>query len=343
MKKIAALAALAAVSAAASAQSNVTLFGIVDVGARYVKNGDTHVSSLSSNGINTSRLGVRGVEDLGDGLKAGFWLETGLNPDSGTTSDSSRFWNRRSTVSLSGKFGEVRLGRDFTPSYTGYSDYDPFGDNGVGAAGKFAPKFGTAVDTLTRADNEATYFLPGGLNGVYGQVSVAAGEGAVGKKYAGGRVGYAAGPLDVSASFGQTDVAPIVGGEDKFKQFNAGASYDFGIVKLQGYVTEYKFADQKETVAAIGVQAPLGQGTIKALYTNVNAKGRTPAGVSIDSNDASQIAVGYVYDLSKRTGLYGTYARVNNKGNAAFVVDANPAIVAGKDSQGFEVGIRHRF
>ena len=134
------------------------------------------MKSLSTNGLNTSRLGVRGVEDLGDGLKAGFWLETGLNPDTGTTSDGTRFWNRRSTVSLSGKFGEVRLGRDFTPSYTGNSDYDPFGDNGVAAAGKFAPKFGTAVDTLTRADNEATYFLPSGLNGVYGQVSVAAGS-----------------------------------------------------------------------------------------------------------------------------------------------------------------------
>ena len=70
MKQFAAVALLAAISASASAQSQVTLFGIVDVGARYVKNGDNHVKSLSSNGVNTSRLGFRGVEDLGDALPA---------------------------------------------------------------------------------------------------------------------------------------------------------------------------------------------------------------------------------------------------------------------------------
>src|SRR4051794_28128398 len=116
MKKIATLAVFAAVSASASAQSNVTLFGVLDVNARYVKNDDLKLKSLAGNGLNTSRLGVRGTEDLGDGLKAGFWLETGLNVDTGTQSDSTRFWNRRATVSLLGNFGEVRLGRDFTPT-----------------------------------------------------------------------------------------------------------------------------------------------------------------------------------------------------------------------------------
>src|SRR3954471_24894728 len=93
MKHIAALALLAAASASASAQSSVTLFGIADVGVRNVKNGDNSIKSVSSNGINTSRLGFRGTEDLGGGLKAGFWLESGLNPDTGTQSDSTRFWN----------------------------------------------------------------------------------------------------------------------------------------------------------------------------------------------------------------------------------------------------------
>ena len=177
MKKFATLAVLAAASAGAYAQSSVTLFGIVDEAARYVKNGDLKVKSLASGGINTSRLGVRGVEDLGDGLKAGFWLETGLNADSGTTSDSTRFWNRRSTVSLMGNFGEVRLGRDFTPTYLGYSDYDVFGDNGVAASGKFDAPLGVLRDgstTLgtgqgTRADNQITYLTPGNLGGFYGR------------------------------------------------------------------------------------------------------------------------------------------------------------------------------
>ena len=93
MKHIAAFALLAVAAASASAQSTVTLFGIVDFAARHVKNGDDSLRSLTGNGLNSSRLGFRGVEDLGGGLKAGFWLEHGFNPDSGTQSDAARFWN----------------------------------------------------------------------------------------------------------------------------------------------------------------------------------------------------------------------------------------------------------
>lgn len=342
MKKLAILAALAAVSAAASAQSNVTLFGVIDEAARYVKNGDLKMKSLVSGGINTSRLGVRGTEDLGDGLKAGFWLETGLNADSGTQSDGTRFWNRRSTVSLIGNFGEVRLGRDFTPTYTGYSDYDPFGDNGVAASGKFDSSLGTARDTGTRADNQIAYFTPGNLGGFYGRASVAAGEGTAGKKYVGARAGYAAGPLDVSASYGQTTVAPVLG-DDKFKTADFGASYDFGVVKATGYYTQSKFVNQKIATYSIGAIVPIGLGQLKAAYTHANASGTNAAGVNLDANDANQFAVGYVYNLSKRTAVYTTAAYVKNKGNATFAVASAPTLVAGGKSTGVEAGLRHSF
>ncbi|MEW6707794.1 MAG: porin [Pseudomonadota bacterium] len=346
MKKTAALALLAGVSAFAHAQSNVTLFGVVDVGVRHVKNGDDAVTSLSSNGIQTSRLGFRGVEDLGDGLKAGFWLETGLNPDSGTTSDGGRFWNRRSTVSLLGNFGEVRLGRDTTPSFNGYADYDVFGTNGVAAGDKFVHKLGTNVDTNVRADNLVSYFTPGNIGGFYGQVSAAAGEGSAGKKYYGGRVGFAAGALDVSGSYGQTEVTPLVGGEDKYELGSIGAAYDFKVAKLSGYVSQVKYADQKLVIANIGASVPMGPGALRASFVNVDASGTNAAGASIEDNDARQFAVGYLYDLSKRTTLYSTVSRVNNKNAAAYAVDSNPALPSannGKDSTGFEVGIRHRF
>jgi predicted porin len=357
MKKFATLAVLAAISGGAYAQaSSVTLFGIVDEAARYVKNGDLKMKSLASGGINTSRLGVRGTEDLGGGLSAGFWLETGLNADSGTNSDATRFWNRRTTVSLLGNFGEIRLGRDFTPTYTGYSDYDVFGDNGVAASGKFESSLGVSRDgaTLatptstfgsglgTRADNQIKYFLPSNLGGVYGNVAVAAGEGTAGKKYVGGRVGYAAGPLDVSAAYGQYTVAPLLG-DDKFKTVDAGASYDFGVVKAMGYYTQSKFAAQKIASYSIGAIVPIGVGQLKAAYTHANASGTDAAGVNVDANDANQFAVGYVYNLSKRTAVYTTAAFVKNKGNASFAVASAPTLVAGKKSQGAEVGIRHAF
>jgi len=347
MKKLSIFALLAAASAAASAQSNVTLFGIVDVNVRAVNNGAGTLKSVSNGGLNRSRLGLRGFEDLGGGLQAGFWLETGINPDNGAAQDSSRFWNRRSTVSLiSRTLGEIRLGRDYTPTYNSYTNYDTFGSNGIAAVDKFFPSSlgvvdaGTpAIDTDTHADNLVSYFTPRDLRGFYGQLSVAAGEGVSGKRYYGGRAGYATGPVDVSVAYGQTQVTPAVaGGEDKVQIWNLGGSYDFGVAKVLGIYGQTKYNDQKLDVIEIGTEVPVGPGAFRASYVNANAKG-----LGIDNNDASQIALGYIYDLSKRTALYGTAARVKNKGNATFALATPPAILAGHDSKGAEFGIRHAF
>src|SRR5450830_547499 len=107
-------AVLCAFSGAAMAQSSVTLFGTMDLGVRHVDNGDSSVTSVSSHGASTSKIGFRGEEDLGGGWGAGFWLEAQVDPDTGLTGGSNgtglAFFNRRSTVSLSGPWGEVRLG-----------------------------------------------------------------------------------------------------------------------------------------------------------------------------------------------------------------------------------------
>ena len=344
MKKATTFALLAVASAAASAQSSVTLFGVLDANARYVKNGDVSLKSLSNAGLNTSRLGFRGTEDLGGGLTASFWLETGINPDTGTTSDAARFWNRRATVSLaSTSLGELRLGRDFTPTYTGYSNYDTFGSSGVAAVDKFFPsRLGGAtnptIDTGTRADNLVSWFTPKNLGGFYGHLAVAAGEGTSGKKYVGGRAGYAAGPLDVSAAYGQTEVTPGPSGDDSFEAVNFGASYDFGVAKVLGLYGQSKYANLKVNVAEIGTHVPLGVGLLRASYVNVRADG-----AGIDGNDANQIAIGYVHNLSKRTALYTTYARVSNKGGANYAVASTPAMTAGQKSTGYELGLRHSF
>lgn len=113
-KSLIALAVLAA-SGAAMAQSSVTLFGIVDTGVSYVDNasGSDAKYGVHSSGNATSRLGLRGTEDLGGGLKAGFWLEGEIFGDNGNASGFD--FKRESTVRLSGNFGEVRLGRETTP------------------------------------------------------------------------------------------------------------------------------------------------------------------------------------------------------------------------------------
>jgi len=341
VKRIATLAGLTAVCATASAQSSVTLYGVVDLGVRYVKNGDASVTSLASNGNNTSRLGVRGIEDLGDGLKAGFQLETGLSPDTGTQQDPARFWNRRSTVSLLGRLGELRLGRDYTVTYLGYEDYDVWSDIGLSSVGKFDSSLGTARDTAVRSDNQIAYFTPT-LGGFYGRAAVALGEGVVGKKHAAGRFGYAAGPVDVSVSYGLTSVAPV-GGDDTFSTFDVGASYDFGPVKLSSYFSQSSFADQKVANVYLGGQVPLGLGLVRASYLISNLSGTTPAGVGVDANDAHQFALGYLYNLSKRTALYSNVVHVTNKGASAIAVDKNSTLVAGKGSTGVDLGVRHTF
>ena len=115
----------------------MTLFGVLDVGARAVKNGDGGTTkSLTNNGFSSSRIGFRGEEDLGDGLKASFWLEAAIGPDVGTAgtnagatgpagaSVGAKFFDRRSTLGLSSRFGELRLGRDYTPTFTNLGAFD---------------------------------------------------------------------------------------------------------------------------------------------------------------------------------------------------------------------------
>ena len=198
-KSLLALAVLGGFAGVASAQSSVTLYGTVDLNARYIKNdGSSKRVSLSQDGINSSQLGFRGVEDLGGGLKASFILLAGVNADTGSA--NNQFWNRRATVSLSGGFGEVRLGRDYTPTFWNTTIFDAFGTNGLGDSSGVKQ---LAAPDYVRANNAIGYFLPSNIGGVYGQVMAAAGEGNNAGRYVGGRVGFAAGPFDVAVAYAQ--------------------------------------------------------------------------------------------------------------------------------------------
>ena len=209
-KALITLAVLGTFAGMASAQSSITVFGVVDVNGRYVKNGDVDTKQLANDGNSSSRLGFRGIEDLGNGLKAGFWLESSLAADTGTINSSGKFWHRRSTVSLiSNNYGEVRLGRDTVPTWTAFADNDVFGTVGIADASRTFGVLGSNADTKLRADNLASYFLPSNLGGIYGNVSVAPGEGVAGKKYSGGRIGYRAGPMDGPEVLHRSTIDPV--------------------------------------------------------------------------------------------------------------------------------------
>ena len=350
-KSLLALAVLGAFAGVASAQSSVTLFGTVDLSAKYVKNdGSARRVSLSQDGINSSQLGFRGTEDLGGGLKAGFLLLAGVNADTGTT--NSKFFNRSSYVRLMGGFGEVRLGRDYTPTFWNQTIFDAFGTVGLGRSLNVVHP-ALFSSTLVRADNSIGYLLPSGIGGVYGQAMVAASEGASGNagRYIGGRVGFAAGPFDIAGSYGQqrVDAAP---GAPSQKTYNIGGSYDLGVVKLLGYydrdTLSFTGFNQKEDRFSLSGVVPLGQGEIHAGYDRSKLKNSiAPA----TSNTISQFKVGYVYNLSKRTAVYSNYSRLSNGGNS---VTGSTNTVAGGTSQtasptpggksnGVEFGLRHFF
>ena len=342
-KSLIALAVLGAFAGVASAQSSVTIGGTVDLNARNVSNsGHGSVQSLSNNGLSSSALRFLGTEDLGGGLKAGFWLEAAISPDTGSV-DTTRFFGRRSTVSLLGNFGEVRLGRDYTPTFWNMTVFDPFGTNGIGSS--LIPSVYAGQTTYVRADNSIGYLLPA-IGGIYGQVMAAAGEGNLAGKYVGGRLGFAAGPFDVAAAYGRqyaatgaTAFAPgVVVGTGRFQTWNIAGSYNFGMAKVMAQYNNEKFGgnNRKTDRYLLGVSVPMGQGTINASYIRTDQKN--------SSNDVTQIALGYQYALSKRTTLYGTGSRLDNKGALALSIGGHTSDpTPGGNSTGLEFGLRHTF
>lgn len=332
-------------AAAASAQSSVTLFGVVDAAARQVKNGSAgSQKQLASGGNATSRFGLRGVEDLGGGLRAGFWLESGISVDSGTT--DAKFWGRRSTVSLMGGFGEVRLGRDYLPTFWNTAA-DPFGLVGVGSVGSAitygtGSNLGSSATTVLRADNTIHYFLPAGFGGLYGQATVAAGEGVNGNKYKGARLGYAAGPVNAAVAYGITQT----GSTPDFKQINAMFEFNFGFAKLHTLYDVRKWNPREEKVMMVGATVPVGLGALRFSYARADRSGGAAGSGFGNADDATLMAAGYVYNLSKRTDIYTTYGRISNKGaRISTVSSAGPlaGMLGGQTSSGFDLGMTHRF
>ena len=347
---ILALALLGATASTAFAQSSVTVFGVLDVNVRSIKNGSTTIKQLGNNGYSANQLGFRGVEDLGGGLRAIFHIESAISPDVGTATTengSPKFWQRRATVSLAGNFGEVRLGRDLDPSYLNLAN-EAFGNLGTGSLLNFATGLGSGVTTIVRADNMIAYHAPGGLGGFFGSAAVAAGEGVPGGKYKAGRVGYAAGPIFVAAAMGVTQTAT----KDDYKLTNVAASYDLGVAKVFGLYNVQKWGNLEQKLMGLGTHVPVGNFLLRGSVVRVDQSGRTLANINTnittDANDASLVALGGVYHLSKRTSLYSTVSRITNKGTASFSVSGGAGVVpaalaSGKKSSGYEFGLRHGF
>ena len=353
MKKTLIALAVLATAGVASAQSSVTLFGIVDATLAYGHGSVSNKTQLTNSGYNSSRLGFRGTEDLGGGMSASFWLEAGMSNDDGqgasTNSNNQATgagaavagrqgltFNRRSTVSLAGGWGELRLGRDYTPQFWNLTVFDPFGTNGVGTT-QTLNSIITGV-TAVRASNSIGYFLPGNLGGFYGQAMYYLGENNSGPATdkdgngAGLRVGYANGPFNVALALSRTKYAA-----GDVQQNNIAGEWNFGVARVQAsYVW-----DKNDAIVAkgrgylVGGLVPVGAGEIRAAYSRYKVD-------VVGDPTSKKLALGYVHNLSKRTALYVTVARVTNNGGAAQALNGSVTAANG-NSTGYDLGLRHSF
>jgi len=368
-KTLVALAALAATGA--FAQSTVSIWGAVDASYNYASadlaSGNQTKSFMGNSQLGSSKLGFSGLEDLGGGLKAEFWLEAGLANDSGagkgtnTNNQASGaavavagaqgiVFQRRSYVGLVGNFGELKLGREYVNTFIGVQGaVDPFGTNGPADSTQMMLLLGAAskVATITNASNMITYITPD-MSGFSANVQYFMGENTSGAANSDDGNGYsvtgqyAKGPIFVSLGQQQTKYASTAAIGD-YTLRSLSASYDFGAAKV---VYTYAHEEMALTGATpkndsnlIGVIVPFGAANFKASYIRATNNIATVADAT-----GELFGLGVDYNLSKRTIAYATYANVKNSdGGNLYSTGGVGAVVANGSSNNLAVGIYHKF
>lgn len=351
-KSVLALAVLGAFSGAAFAQtSSVQIYGVID--AAFVHDSGNGVSG-SVNKIDSSntsankagsRIGFKGTEDLGGGLSALFTIENGFKADDGTADQGGALFGRQAFVGLQGGFGTVKLGRQYNPLYNVQIATDPFSNGMAGAFSRLISTGGAAtassfgIGAGSRADNSITYATPN-VNGFKGELQYGFGEvaGATSKnRQYGLNVGYANGPVSVALAHQNVNNNPAAGVSiNTIKNTALTGTYNFGVAKAHAL---YQANKDDGTGAAkldtrdwmLGVSVPFGASTVVASYIKHDNRAAADA-------DAKQLAVGYIYALSKRTSLYTSYGRLSN--DSASLVRVTKA---GENNSVFSAGVNHTF
>ena len=316
MKKSLIALAVLGLSGAAMAQSSVTLYGVADAGIGKIEAGSglaaplndasdkTEFISGSMMNNGTSRLGVRGVEDLGGGLKAGFQFETGLDLDNGGS--SSAFWSRQANIWLGGNWGTVKLGRQFTPSYLTTSTFEL---TGTALYSVLANTYNFA-GIGRRANSAFAYMTPsfGGFTGALAYVTKT--DLATPKDAYDLGLMYANGPIGVGVSVNKFSTSKT--------NYQAGAKYSFGNFALAGSYTQASNA-AKAVRRGFGIG---GTATFGAFALTVDLTRDTKN--EWTGKKYTNGVVEAKYALSKRTFVYGAFLRLDSTNN-------------------YGIGVRHNF
>ncbi|WP_244850260.1 porin [Caballeronia sp. SL2Y3] len=362
-----AVASMTFASGAARAQSSVTLYGIADVGVEYLNNtsaGGSQVREVSGN-LSGSRWGLKGVEDMGGGLKALFNLEAGFNLNDGTSSQStrglgtnptttSRLFGRQAWVGLSYKGQQLTLGRQNALIYEQSVTFDPMGvssrysalsldyalaariDNSVKYTGKFGPLTAQAMYS-TRYDTGYGSEVPGAL---------------ITGRFFSGALTYSSGPIAATAVYEQRNSNTLTTNTSTERRALAAATYNFGpVTAYAGYrylrasntflpVNPIAVANGSAANAAnlywLGAQyliTPSFQLTAAGYYHDVHSTGADPWLAVINAD----------YFLSKRTDLYATVGYAHNKDRSALGVNGYGTVAPGYNQTGVTVGLRQKF
>ncbi len=359
-KKLLVLAVASAMSAPVFAQSQVTIGGVVDVA---VQMGDWaatsgRVNRMISSGHTTNRLFFKGSEDLGNGMKANFHLETQPNPDDGTA--AANFWGRLATVGLSGKnWGSIDFGRQYSPWFSARAGNDIFYTAGAGSNYSLEAGLTRISNSMRYTSNSMNGFVINASysfgNQVAGAVSDVGQEGTTATtdklgQEVGLSLAYGNGPLKLVYAYdrqqrSQADATGLVSinGHRKLNHFNG--SYDFKVVKLVAGWNSMKqdaavpagaaVSDQRSWYVG-GVMPVFGKDLIKLEYTRLNDK-------LLASGDSKLIAIGYEHPMSKRTTVYATYAKMDNDAAATKTLLTGVGVAAGFDPNAFEFGLKHSF
>lgn len=334
-----AAAGLLALCAGAQAQGNVALYGIADmlIEHRSHMTADGARTSVTSGGLNTSRWGLRGTEDLGGGLKAVFNLEGEIGMDTGAA--GSAFWGRQANVGLQGDFGRVVAGRSYSTAYDFVLPFDPMGYAPFHSWGTSGGAAGSRKDgMLTSASNLIKY------EGRFGPVklgaTLAAGEGAASGRLAAVGAAYEANGFSAVLVLDKRDRQ--TGATSKEETVHWGLSYDMKPVKLFLAQRQYKKTftaggDQKSTMTWVGANwavTPQLELTPAYYFQNTKTGPLTP-------NDPHLLALRAKYALSKRTWLYAVAASAKADSGVVSVSRDDTAFADTQSS--FGVGIQHRF
>nr|WP_315595056.1 porin [uncultured Cupriavidus sp.] len=347
------MVSLGIAAGAAHAQSSVTLYGVADAGIEYLSNvpsasGGSSQVRMTSGNMSTSRWGIRGVEDLGGGLKAIFDLESGISFDTGAQNNNTRLFDRGAFVGLASQYGTLTLGRQTTPMYDTGLQVDPMG---------YAPRYSLykSDDTLAgRADNAIKY--RGKFNGLTATALYSfsrTGGGEVPGNYKvdrnlGVSLMYEAGAFAVGAAYDEFQGSTVPTENLTDRRAMLGASYAFGPAKA--------FVGYRWYNGNVGT-LPANRSNLYwagLRYSMTPALTLTGAAYYTDTQNSSADPIMFVasadYAFSKRTDVYMNVGYALNRGNSQLGMNGynartgNPTnVVPGRDQTGVIMGVRHKF